>query len=397
MPRQVPGGNPITLTTRFFYNPSGTLQKVRDPNGHDTIFDYDYSDRRQTMTYPDNSSQSWLYDDAGNLFTRTTVHNETQTFTYDNRNRKTGMSWSNGADSASFTYYADSKLWTATNPNSTITRAYDGAGRLIQDQQNITGLGIKNVTYPSYDNDGRVKQISLSGVYDYSFGYDAAGRFDTISTGGSTKFEYDYDAASNEIDRHTYLGAVTVEQIYGRDSLNRMSSRLLQKNGQTIPGTTEAYTYNHLNQLTETNRSGVADSFTYYWSGDLWRAGYGGGAHMPYTEGQDPDLDTSETVDPNANYQPPETEEPEPLPPADDPPPADPTANSTPAAELTLSDTPPAEDPSKQQKTVEDYLGDGNLAPEGVQQPDLPTGRNVSYILDKAGNRTSVTDNVNGN
>ncbi len=46
---------------------------------------------------------------------------------------------------------------------------------------------------------------------------------------------------------------------------------------------------------------------------------------------------------------------------------------------------------------MEDYLGDGNMGPEGPGQPELPSGRNVAYVLDKAGNRTSVTDNVNGN
>ena len=42
---------------------------------------------------------------------------------------------------------------------------------------------------------------------------------------------------------------------------------------------------------------------------------------------------------------------------------------------------------------MEDYLGDGNMGPEGPGQPELPGGRNVAYVLDKAGNRTSVTDN----
>jgi RHS repeat-associated protein len=355
VPRQVPGGNPINLTTHFYYNPSGTLQKIRDAKGHDTTFEYDPSDRRKKMTYHDNSYQSWTYDDAGNLASRRTVNNETQSFTYDTRNRKIGMSWSNGADSASFTYYADSKLWTATNANSTVTRAYDAAGRLTQDQQNVSGLGIKNVTYPLYDEEGKVKQISADGVYDYTFGYDAAGRFETISTAGSTKFKYVYDAASNETDRYTYLSGVTIDQIYARDSLNRMSSRVLKRNGQTF--STEAYTYDHMNRLTEANRDDVGDSFGYYWSGELWTAQYGGGVHMPYIEGQDPDLDTTDTVDPNANYQPPETEEPEPPPPPDD-----------------YSDLPGG----------------------GGQQPDLP-GRSVAYYLDRAGNRTQLNDSVNGN
>ena len=52
VPRQVPGQNPTNLTTRFTYNPSGTLQKVTDAKGHDTTFDYDASDRKITMRYP---------------------------------------------------------------------------------------------------------------------------------------------------------------------------------------------------------------------------------------------------------------------------------------------------------------------------------------------------------
>jgi RHS repeat-associated protein len=359
VPRQVPGQNPINLTTHFYYNPSGTVQKVTDSKGHDTSFEYDPSDRKTKMWYHGNTQfQQWTYDDAGNLASRRTVNNEAQSFTYDNRNRKTAMSWTpaNG-DSASYGYDDAGRLTSASNQNSTVTRAYDAVGLLTQDQQNVAGLGAKTITYPLYDDDGRVKQISLAGVYDYTFAYDAMGRFDTISTGGSVKFEYDYDAASNETHRYTYLSGVTIDQVYSRDSLNRMGSRVLKRNGQTISGSTEAYTYDHMNRLTELNRSGVADSFSYYWSGELWTAQYGGGPHAPYTEGQDPDLDTTDTVDPNANYQPPDTPEAEPTPPPDD-----------------YSDLP----------------GSG-------PRPDLSGGRSVAYYLDRAGNRTQLNDTVNGN
>ena len=176
-----------------------------------------------------------------------------------------------------------------------------------------------------------------------------------------------------------------------------MASRVLKKNGTTIPGTTESYTYDHMNRITEANRAGMADDFGYYWDGELLSAQYGGGPHAPYTEEQEPDLDTTDTLDPNAGYQPPETAEAEPAPPPDDTTPPDSTPDTTPSPDVTPpSDTPPAEDPAKGEKTVEDYLGDGNLAPDGPE-PDLFTGRSVRYNLDKAGNRTSVTDNVNGN
>ncbi len=234
--------------------------------------------------------------------------------------------------------------------------------------------------------------------YDYTYSYDAAGRFGKIIlTGRFMQFEYAYDAASNETHRYAYLPTV-LTQIYNRDSLNRMASRLLKKNGATITGTTESYTYDHMNRITEVNRAGTADDFGYYWDGELLSAQYGGGPHAPYTEEQEPDLDTTDTLDPNAGYQPPETAEAEPAPPPDDTTPPDQTPDTTPSPDVTPpSDTPPAEDPAKGEKTVEDYLGDGNLAPPEGPEPDLSTGRSVMYNLDKAGNRTSVTDNVNGN
>ena len=51
-PRQVIGGGQVNVTTNITYNPSGTIQKVRDAKGHETNFDYDASDRKIIMTYP---------------------------------------------------------------------------------------------------------------------------------------------------------------------------------------------------------------------------------------------------------------------------------------------------------------------------------------------------------
>src|SRR5581483_7233431 len=254
--RQIPNTNESEdLVTGFGYWPSGKLLWVQDPNHWGgslaTYFAYNESDQMTTMYYPDPShsiTQSWTYDNAYNLTSRTTVHGETQSFTYDIRNRKTTMSWSNGADSASFTYYDDGRLKTANNPNSNITRTYDAAGRLASDQQAVTGLGTKNVTYPLYDDDGRLKQISVGGAYEYTFGYDPTyGHFQTI-TGSSLIAKYDYDLASNVTHRYTYPGAgITLDQYTPPDSLNRISGRWIYKNG--APLAAHIYNYDHMNRL----------------------------------------------------------------------------------------------------------------------------------------------------
>jgi RHS repeat-associated protein len=281
------------------------------------------------------------------------VGNKTQNFTYDNRNRKTGMTWTNGADSGSFTYDDAGRLLTATNPNSTVTRTYDAAGRLTVDQQAVNGLsGARTANY-WYDEDGKqVRMWVSSASYDYTFSYDAMGRFEKISpTGSSVAFQYYYDPASNETQRMNFLNGVT--QLTPRDSLNRMSRRDVKKRGNWLSA--EAYTYDRMNRLAEVNRGSVSDMYGYYWDGELEWAQYGVQTDSPIEEGQDPDLDTNDNVDPWANYQPPQDAEVEPTQPPEDALP----------------------DPA---------LGD-------VSQPDTAQmQRWVSYFFDKAGNRQNVVD-----
>jgi YD repeat-containing protein len=228
----VPQTASVNVTTSFLYNPSGTIQQVTDPGLRQTTFDYDASDQKKTMTYPGEiQSQSWTYDDVHNLMSRTTVGGKVEQFTYDIRNRKDTMTckipnpltWIEWAD---YGYDAASHLTLAkigtlawnTNVISTITRQYDDAGRLTLDQQNVNGLGIKNVYYPLHDADGKLIRMYVGGaspVYDYTFDYDDMGRFETIKpTGGSAVFQYHYDAASNEVQRDNLQNGV--QQIYPR-------------------------------------------------------------------------------------------------------------------------------------------------------------------------------------
>ncbi len=278
----VPQTATVNLTTWFTYNPSGTIASVKDPKLQVTTFTYDASDQKKKMIYPGGTqSQSWIYDDAHNLASRTTVGGETQSFGYDNRNRKQTMVWSNQAEWAYFAYDAASRLVTAkngtgtwnTNIISTITRTYNAAGRLSLDQQNVTGLGAKNVNYV-YDADGKPTRMYVTGAsYDYTFSYDDMGRFETISPFGSfVLFQYSYDAASNEIKRHNEVNLV--DQIYPRDALNRMSARDVKKYAYVL--SSEAYTYDAMSRLTSVTREdGKEDQFGYYLDGELYWAQYG--------------------------------------------------------------------------------------------------------------------------
>jgi RHS repeat-associated protein len=148
VPKDGPPTSPTEfIITTFVYNPSGSLYSVKDAKDQTTTFDYDPSDLKTKMTYPNGTDyQSWTYDPAKNLIARRTVNSISQLFSYDSRNRQFAMAWSNGADWANFTYDAASRMTTAENPTSTITHGYDPAGRLTLDRQRLRILPVSAVS-----------------------------------------------------------------------------------------------------------------------------------------------------------------------------------------------------------------------------------------------------------
>jgi len=306
----VPKEPGVYIVTQFQYNPwngdstdgghSGSLLlKVTDGNGQPYKFKYDAAGLKTQMTYPNNSSQSWAYDDAHNLKSRTTVAggSEIQNFLYDIRNRKTGEAWDGfpaGGEWRVFGYDDANHLTLATNGTgnpwtnfiSDVRRFYDDAGRLTHEWQTVTGLGTKDVAYPTYDDDGRLTQMSVSGVspaYDYTFSYDDMRRLKFIFPTGNQNalFQYSYDVASNVTQRYNWQNRVA--QIYTPDALNRTTSVELKN---TNPPETrlglETYDYYTIGRLhTVTREDNKQDQFVYFLDGELKQATYGAAATPP--------------------------------------------------------------------------------------------------------------------
>ena len=287
----VPQTNSVNLTTTFTYNPSGTVASVTVPQSATvnltTSFAYDASDQKITMTYPNGGgTQSWAYDDVHNPKWRITVNNEAQYFYYDSRNRKYATWWINWAnnivDWCYFGYDEASRLTEAENGTggwaqnviSDVHRFYDDANHLTLEQQNVTGLGMKSVNYPTYDDDGKLTSMNVTGEpeYNYTFSYDQMGRFENIFiTNGPRLFQYYYDAASNERQRNNVYNGV--QQIYPRDALNRMLYLDVKKGANTLGH--EGYGYDAMNRLNSVARNQADnDSFTYYKDGELNTAQY---------------------------------------------------------------------------------------------------------------------------
>jgi RHS repeat-associated protein len=150
---------PESVTTTFEYYPgnaptmAGELLRVTDGKNQTTTFEYDPSGLQTKMTYPNNVHyQTWTYDSDKNLLGRKTVNATTpvsQLFSYDSRNRPIAMTWSNALDWSIFGFDAASRLTSAQNPSSKITRTYDNAGRLTLDRQQFEILPISAVSRKS--------------------------------------------------------------------------------------------------------------------------------------------------------------------------------------------------------------------------------------------------------
>jgi RHS repeat-associated protein len=409
----VPGNVTGWVTTQFFYYVSGMLHKVQDGNNHVTNFIYNAADLKTEMDYPDiqtNSSdyRQWAWDNAYNMYRRHTVNGWTQYFNFDNRNRQTQMRWTDNSDWSDFHYYADSRLYTANNANSGVTRVYDDAGRLTLEQQNLAGLGAYQVRYTP-DADGRITHMWIpNGIYDQTRSYnDPLGRLSAIGDQwrGDT-IQYHYDAASNVTSRTTMpnISQITSHITYVMNPyLNRIAYRDIYLATGLI--SSEMYSYDPMNRLRSVYRTedGKHDSFGYFLDSELSWAQYGlTGPGSPTGDGGATDSDDPAAgggtggTGPGAGLGGGGWSEP------DGTNPGTPPAAFVPDADQTNGDCAPGPDfggaviadaaPGDQPPADSGLGGSGGGS---SQPPDLPNGRTVTYNLDKAGNRTSVNDSGN--
>ena len=165
LPKDNPNGNLEIVTTTFDYYPgsasqmAGELMDIKDSKQQITTFTYDPAGHKTQMAYPDNSTghadfQAWTYDADYNLIARQTVNGATQLFSYDSRNRQISMTWSNGADWATFGYDAVGRMTNALNRSSAITRIYDDAGRMTDDEQQLQFIPVSAVSRMTHGSAG---------------------------------------------------------------------------------------------------------------------------------------------------------------------------------------------------------------------------------------------------
>lgn len=271
-------GETTRRVTTITPNADGTVQRVVDPKGQTTTYEYDGLGRLRRINYGVGAtgafSISYTLDKNGNITAMTDRAGSTS-WVYDENNQPTSEARTQNATTrtASYRYFANGLLsgWT-TFSSQTVSLGYDTALRLTsQTDPRDTGRAISF----RYDTRGRRNRITYgSGVYQ-ELTYDKADRIDlmTLKTSAGTirqSFDYYYGFSSTGARQADYRKGFVVSVAeqdgtnisnvsYGYDDLDRLTSAT--RTG--LNPFTQTYSYDGNNNRTSFVNNGTTTSATY--------------------------------------------------------------------------------------------------------------------------------------
>jgi YD repeat-containing protein len=327
-------------STQYAYDGLDQLTRVTDPRGLATGYTIDGLGNLTRLSSPDTGVSSSGFDAAGNLTSQLDPRGVSTSFTYDALNRLTAATYTPPAGSSiapvaiAYTYdqgvFGLGRLTGMSDPSGSTAYSYDAHGRLTQDARTIGGVThvisygydvtgrLTHIVYPSgrtidytLDALGRINQIDTSyqgttqtavssvtyqpfgPVKSFTYGnalaerrtFDLDGRMASYSL-GSINRDVSYDDASRITAFRHYIPAnPALDQDFGYDNLNRLTSwsaastsqsfnydAIGNRTSQTIGAISYPYTYSAVsNQLTAV-AGPSANSFQYDAAGNIQAA-----------------------------------------------------------------------------------------------------------------------------
>ena len=230
------------------YDAAGNRTNSVDQLGRPTTYIYDALNRLVETVYADGTTNGTVYDDLGRVAQTVDARGTINANTYDADGRRIAVTNAVGSSNqniSSYAYDPDGNQITFTDANNhTTTNVFDALNRQWQVQY-PDGTTTETV----YDGAGRsVVQTNQDGIPTF-LGYDGAGRLVAVTNALHQATQYQYDEAGNQ-----------TAQI---DALNRTNSFLYDGQGRRIMhqmpgGQSEGFAYDlDGNQVYHTNFNGV--------------------------------------------------------------------------------------------------------------------------------------------
>ncbi|WP_241693650.1 RHS repeat-associated core domain-containing protein [Caulobacter sp. SSI4214] len=257
------------------YTDNGILSTEKDGENNLTYHKYDPYDRLLRTYYPSqtqgaanwnpNDYEEYGYDNNSNQTSWRHRDGLTITATFDGVNQQKTKSVP-AADTAasSYSYYYDNAghMISASDGGRTITRAYDGFGRLLSETGPIGTLAYH------YDSGSRRDQMTWPDAFYVSYKYDNTDALTYICRAGAACDSSPTDKvagfAYDDLGRRTSIarGSTSATTSYSYNSPNLMLSRISQVTANTGDNVNYDFTYNAAGQVkTRTISNGA-----YVWS-----------------------------------------------------------------------------------------------------------------------------------
>ena len=387
-------GTALAATTTFGYDNVGNPTRVTDPLNHTTTTTFDSRNRKRMVTNALNQTTTFTYDAASNVTRIDHPDTTWETKTYDALNRVL-------ADTVPQTSTVNLTTWLTYNPSGTIASVRDPNGNTTTFTYDASDQKIE-MTYPggtqsqswTYDDAHNLKSRTTVGGKTQSFGYDNRNRMVRMTWSNSVEWRYfGYDAASRLARALNGTGAwntnVISDVTRSYDAAGRLTQEAQQVTGLAVPKYINYYYNADGTQRRLYASDGYDYTFSYDAMGRFEKIFVTNGAQLfqyHYDAASNEVQRDNVYSGVNQIY---------------------PRDNLNRIMYVTLSNTSLVREDygydamsrltsldrwNNQHDSFTYYLdGELNTARYYI------ANRSVNYALDKAGNRTSVTDNVNGN
>jgi RHS repeat-associated protein len=294
--------DPLGGTRSFAYDSRGGMTRFTDPNGRVTHFTRNGGGDLLTVTQANTQSESFSYDAQGNLTSRTNARGQTTTETLTTTGRLHELTVPGVSGPYQYTYAPNGDITAASGPDGITSITYNDAGRVEQisypDGKSLEyeydALGrritmadhLGHVTRYIYDAAGRVQRLTDgAGARLVEFTYGPGNRPTRKDLGNGTWTAYAYDTQNRaaSITNHAPDGAVLSRFTYEYDALGQIAAVETAQGRWT-------HTYDPLGRLTraaftpaETSAAAAADlAYRYDAFGNRLGATVDG-ATVPYT------------------------------------------------------------------------------------------------------------------
>ena len=204
------GTSDVNVTTVYDWTDTGNLASILDPNGNETVFDYNAASQVTSETNPLGKSWNYAYDTLGRLASQMDGNGQTTSYSYTSRSDLAQVSYP--GSSVSFEYDANQQPIAMTDPLGVTGWKYDANG-LMTEQIDANG---SRLGY-AYDAAQQLTALTMPTGESIGYEYDEAGR-PVAQTSPWGNIAYEWDPAGNVTNMLRSTGVATE---YSYDAANR--------------------------------------------------------------------------------------------------------------------------------------------------------------------------------